>query len=268
LDYIKKQKSKQYTLMKVNINISDLAIGYNKKALIENINLSTEDGQFISIIGRNGEGKSTLLRTIASLTPSLSGKININQVNLDSISETEKSKLISIVLTNKLAIHNITVFDYISYGRYPYTNWLGIKSESDNTLVNEAITLCDIAHLTNNYFTELSDGEKQKVNIARAITQNTPIIILDEPTAHLDLVNKIEVFKLLKKLVDNYQKTTIISTHQVELALQLSNCIWMIAENQIIQGEPTEIIKSGNINKLFNSSDITFNYSTNSFTIK
>lgn len=253
--------------MQPTLNISNLTIGYHRQPLIETINLSATKGSLVSIIGRNGEGKTTLLKTIASLLAPINGTISVDGKSIEHISEKEKSKLISLVLTHKIGIHHITVFDYIAYGRYPYTNWLGIQSNRDHGYITDAIELCGVAHLANQYFTELSDGEKQKVNIARAIAQNTPVIILDEPTAHLDLVNKIEVFKLLKKLADEHQKTIVISTHQIDLALQLSNSIWLMVDQQIIQDEPSAIIKSGSIHKLFNSKDIVFNPTTNSFTL-
>tara|TARA_R110001592_G_scaffold181715_2_gene424538 strand:+ start:991 stop:1755 length:765 start_codon:yes stop_codon:yes gene_type:complete len=254
--------------MNKGINILNLSIGYQNQPLIEQINIDSNLAQFISIIGRNGEGKSTLIKTLTSLIEPIKGNISIANQSLFALSEIEKSKLISVVLTNKIAVHNINVFDFVAYGRYPYTNWLGIKTNNDNTIITEAIALCNINHLANKLYTELSDGERQKVNIARAIAQNTPIIVLDEPTAHLDLVNKIEVFKLLKLLVDNHKKTIIISTHQIELALQLSDTIWLINQQKVINASPNELIKNGEIDKLFANTDVIFNSATNSFTVK
>jgi len=254
--------------MSNTINISNLSIGYQDKPIVEAINLSSELGQFISIIGRNGEGKSTLIKTLVSLIPTLDGEIVVGDKILFDLSEKDKSKLISVVLTNKITIQNITVFDFIAFGRYPYTNWLGIKTNDDNNLIDEAINLCGIEYLQHKYYAELSDGEKQRVNIARAIAQNTPIIMLDEPTAHLDLVNKIEVFKLLKSLVNNHQKTIIISTHQIELALQLSDNIWMISDKKVINQTPKTLINNGDIDRLFKDTDVVFNPSTSTFTVK
>lgn len=254
--------------MNKGINISNLSIGYQKIPLIDAINVDSNLGQFISIIGRNGEGKSTLIKTLTSLIEPIKGDISVAGKLLFKLSEVEKSKLISVVLTNKISIHNINVFDFVAYGRYPYTNWLGIKTNNDKTIISEAISLCNINHLTTKLYTELSDGERQKVNIARAIAQDTPIIVLDEPTAHLDLVNKIEVFKLLKLLVEKHQKTIIISTHQIELALQLSNTVWLINQQKVISATPNELIKNGEIDKLFANTDVIFNPATNSFTVK
>jgi iron complex transport system ATP-binding protein len=254
--------------MNKEINISNLSIGHNSHSIIEDIQLTEKFGQFISIIGRNGEGKSTLIKTLTTLIPAIAGTILIDNKNIIDVSENEKSRLISVVLTNKVTIYNISVFDFVAYGRYPYTNWLGIKTSNDNDFINQAIELCGINHLINKLYSELSDGERQKVNIARAIAQNTPIIILDEPTAHLDLVNKIEVFKLLKLLVEQHQKTIIISTHQIELALQLSDKIWLINQQKIVSNSPQVLIKNGSIERLFENTNVIFNSSTNSFTVK
>lgn len=254
--------------MSRTINISNLTIGYHDNSIIASISITSKLGQFISIIGRNGEGKSTLIKTLTSLIEPIKGEVSISNQALFTLTEKEKSKLISVVLTNKIVLHNINVFDFVAYGRYPYTNWLGIQSNSDSKAISDAIELCNINHLSDKLYTELSDGERQKVNIARAIAQNTPIIVLDEPTAHLDLVNKIEVFKLLKLLVDKHQKTIIISTHQIELALQLSDEIWLINQQKVVNDTPKELIKNQEIEKLFANTDVIFNSSTNSFSVK
>lgn len=254
--------------MSRTINISNLTIGYHDNSIIASISITSKLGQFISIIGRNGEGKSTLIKTLTSLIEPIKGEVSISNQALFTLTEKEKSKLISVVLTNKIVLHNINVFDFVAYGRYPYTNWLGIQSNSDSKAISDAIELCNINHLSDKLYTELSDGERQKVNIARAIAQNTPIIVLDEPTAHLDLVNKIEVFKLLKLLVDKHQKTIIISTHQIELALQLSDEIWLINQQKVVNNTPKELIKNQEIEKLFANTDVIFNSSTKSFSVK
>lgn len=251
-----------------SFKISDLSIGYNKKCILENINLNEQLGQFITLIGRNGEGKSTLIKTLTSLIKPIKGDVLLDDKSILNIIESEKSKLISVVLTNKIEISNITVIDFIAFGRYPYNNWLGINSNQDFDLINQAINLCSINHLKHKFYSDLSDGEKQKVNIARVIAQNTPIIILDEPTAHLDLVNKIEVFKLLKDLVEKHQKTIILSTHQIELALQVSDKIWMINNQKIISDTPQNLKKDEKINELFSDTIVSFNTETNSFSIK
>ncbi len=250
--------------MSSSINISALSIGYPNKTVIDNINIEAKTNQLIAVIGRNGKGKSTLLKTLSGLIPPIAGAFSINGVDILKISEKERAKMLSIVSTTQAAISNIKVRDFIAFGRFPYTNWLGINKEQDNAEVNKAISLCNVESLINNNYDELSDGEKQKVNIARAIAQNTPIIILDEPTAHLDLINKIEILKLLKDLVVNQQKTIIISTHQIEYALQICNELWLV-NNGIKTFTPTDLINSTELKDIFEGDSIAFDKDSLSF---
>lgn len=254
--------------MKPSINIENLSIGHNNKSIIDEINISSSSNKLIGVIGRNGKGKSTLLKTISGLLPSIHGSINFNGNNIHEITDKDRSQLISIVLANNINIANITVQEFVAFGRYPYTNWLNIPKDHDNTTIQNALQLCQISELSNRYFHELSDGEKQKVNIARVLTQNTPFIILDEPTAHLDLINKVEILKLLKELSSNQGKMIIISTHQIELALQLCDEIWIFDKNKINKRSTEELIQSNEMNNLFGNENITFNPKSKSFEVK
>ncbi len=250
------------------MNISSLSIGYDNNPILENINLVSNNGQMIGVFGRNGQGKSTLLKTIAGLLPPIKGQFNYEEIDTLSLSEKERSKLMSLVSTTQTDVGGITVKDFIAFGRFPYTNWLGINKEKDYQEINNAITLCKLEHLSHRNYDELSDGEKQKVNIARAIAQNTPIIILDEPTVHLDLINKVEVFKLLKELVNSLGKTVIISTHQIEYALQICDEIWLINNNKIEPLTPTQIIDNDKLKDIFNEDIISFDKASQSFKLK
>ncbi|PHS52194.1 MAG: ABC transporter ATP-binding protein, partial [Lutibacter sp.] len=149
-----------------------------------------------------------------------------------------------------------------------YTNWLGINKEKDYQEIDKAIKICKLKSFANREYSKLSDGEKQKINIARAIAQNTPLIILDEPTVHLDLTNKVEVFKLLKKLVNNHSKTIIISTHQIEYALQICDEIWLINNNRIEALSPSELINGNKLSELFSDDIISFDKTSQSFKLK
>lgn len=250
------------------INISNLTIGYEKCAIISNISVTAMPNEMICIIGRNGQGKSTLIKTLCKLLPPISGSVDINQQNLLKLNDNEFSKLISVVLTSKITIYNTSVKEFVAYGRYPYTNWIGKLTDKDQEIIDYAITLCDINHLINRDFDSLSDGEKQKVNIARAIAQQTPIIILDEPTAHLDLVNNMEIFKLLQHLAHNFGKTIIFSTHYIEMALQLSDKIWVINNHSIHADCPAKIVEKGVLNELFKNTNVIFNSSSQTFELK
>lgn len=239
------------------MKISSLSIGYNNKPIIKEIDITTNTNKLIGVIGRNGRGKSTLLKTLSGLLPPVSGKFIFNDIDIFNIPEKERAKIISIVSTKQTYIGNISVKEYIAFGRFPYTNWFGIYKEQDNIEINKAIELCNVNELVNRNYDELSDGEKQKVNIARAIAQNTPIIILDEPTAHLDLINKVEILKLLKTLVTSQNKSIIISTHQVEYALQICDEIWLV--NKTIEPlSPKRIVEDDKLKDLFDSELISF----------
>lgn len=253
--------------MSIEISLQSLTIGYSNKKIIENINAISHSNKMIGLIGRNGQGKSTLLKTIAGLLTPISGNIDINGQDINTLSEKEKSKIISVLLTKNTEINHTSVEEFISYGRYPYTNWLGINSIQDQMEINKAIEFCGLEDFKSRIYSELSDGEKQKVNIARAIAQNTPIILLDEPTAHLDLVNKIEVLKLLKSLVEQQNKTIIISTHQIELALQLCNEIWLLNKHSLSINSPEKITETKAFNDLFDEKLITYNKHSKSFNI-
>lgn len=254
--------------MKSLVNIKNLTIGYDKCAIISDISVTAMPNEMICLIGRNGQGKSTLIKTLCKLLHPISGSIEIHQQNLLKLLDNEFSKLISVVLTSKINIYNTSVKEFIAYGRYPYTNWIGKLTDNDQEIIENAISLCGINHLINRDFDSLSDGEKQKVNIARAIAQQTPIIILDEPTAHLDLVNNIEIFKLLKHLAHDYGKTIIFSTHHIEMALQLADKIWVTNDRTFYANNPKQTIEDGIIELLFNNTGIKYNTVNNTFSVK
>ena len=250
------------------INISALTVGYHNKPVLENLNLLGEKNKLIGVFGRNGQGKSTLLKTISGLLPPISGQFTFDGIDVLNISEKERARLLSIVSTTQSGIGAITVKDFVAFGRFPYTNWLGINKAKDYQEIEKAIALCKLKDFTNRNYDELSDGEKQKVNIARAIAQNTPLIILDEPTVHLDLINKVEVFKLLKDLVDNHNKTVIISTHQIEYALQICDEVWLINHGVVESLPPKAILEKDKLTELFDDELISFDKTSQSFRLK
>jgi iron complex transport system ATP-binding protein len=254
--------------MEGSLNISNLTIGYQKCAIINDISAVAMPNELICIIGRNGQGKSTLIKTLCKLLPPIYGSIAINENDLFKLNDNEFSKLISVVLTSKISIYNTSVKEFVAYGRYPHTNWIGKLTDIDQELINNAIELCGINHLVHRDFDSLSDGEKQKVNIARAIAQHTPIIILDEPTAHLDLVNNIEIFKLLQHLAHQHHKTILFSTHYIEMALQLSDKIWVVNNRTFYANTPKKAIEDRIIESLFDNTSIKYNAEKNSFAVK
>jgi len=204
-----------------------LVIGYYHKKqeqrIVDNINFELEKGKLVCLLGKNGIGKSTLLRTISKVQPKLSGNLRIENQAIETIAAQELSKKMSLVLTERIPQTNLSVYELIALGRQPYTNWIGTITPEDEKQIQKAIELVHIETIMHQKCDELSDGQLQKVMIARSLAQNTPLIILDEPTAHLDIHHKMEVFNLLQTLVKELQKTVIISTHEVQLALQLSD---------------------------------------------
>jgi len=258
-----------------NINIlsvSNLSIGYTTKkgnvVIASNLNLNLQSGKLISLIGSNGIGKSTLLRTLCGIQNPISGSVLLNNRNIQSYDPLTLAQNLSLVLTEKLPPSNLTVFELIALGRQPYTNWLGKLSEADLENVNQAIKLTQIESLTDNKHYEISDGQLQKVLIARALAQDTPLIILDEPTTHLDLLHKVSVFKLLKKLSQETNKCILFSTHDIDLAIQLSDEMIVMTENQVVQDQPCNLISKGVFDSLFKDENIKFDSEKGRFMIR
>ena len=262
-------------MTKHNLNSSiqtiNLSIGYqNKKntyCIAKDINLSLFKGNLVCLLGENGIGKSTLLRTLTKVQPKLSGEILFERRQLETISNIQLAKKMSLVLTEKIPESNLTVYELIALGRQPYTNWLGNLTTDDKNHIQLAIKQTNILDIIDKKHYELSDGQLQKVMIARALAQNTEIITLDEPTAHLDIHNKIEIFNLLKKLSQELNKTILISTHEIHLALQLANYLWLMNKDSIVSGKTDELIANGSVANLFSSDLVTFDLKSKQFII-
>lgn len=250
----------------------DLSIGYSNKSetnyIAKNLNIDLDSGNLVCLIGKNGIGKSTLLRTLCNTQHKLKGAIFLDSQNLYDISASTLAKKLSLVLTEKIPESQLTVYELIALGRQPYTNWLGKLTDLDIAKIEEAIQLVKIESIKDKKNYELSDGQLQKVMIARALAQDTDIIILDEPTAHLDLHHKIEVFKILKSLVDTQNKTIILSTHEVNLAIQLADILWLMTPESFKTGTTDSLIKEKDLESLFPSNQVLFNTETKQFAIK
>ncbi|KAB1156284.1 ABC transporter ATP-binding protein [Flavobacterium luteum] len=254
------------------LSTSNLSIGYTtkreKNCIAQNVNLNLESGKLISLIGANGIGKSTLLRTLTGIQKPLSGTVFLNEKDIKSYKPLALAKQLSLVLTEKLPPSNLTVFELVALGRQPYTNWVGELSNEDVIKVSEAINLTQIIHLANKKHYEISDGQLQKVLIARALTQDTPLIILDEPTTHLDLLHKVSVFKLLKKLSQETNKCILFSTHDIDLAIQLSDEMIIMTPETVVQDQPCNLISKGIFNTLFHDENIIFDDKKGKFIIQ
>jgi len=249
-----------------------LTIGYSQRGVQNivqsNLNLQLHAGEMVCLIGPNGCGKSTLLRTIAGVQKALGGNIYINDKDIDKLSQKEKALLIALVLTDRVEIENTTVYQIVSLGRYPHNNWWGSIDTSDESQIFEAIQMVHLEHKTNCFYNELSDGEKQRVLIAKALAQDTSIIILDEPTAHLDLPNRVEIMLLLHKLAHKTQKAIVISTHELDLALQAADRIWLMSKAHGLEhGVPEDLVFNGSFNRAFQSNSYVFNASNGNFSM-
>jgi iron complex transport system ATP-binding protein len=253
------------------LKTSNLNIGYKtKKATVviaENLNLNLTSGKLISLIGANGIGKSTLLRTITGIQQPLSGSVFLNEKNINTYNPLELAQNLSVVLTEKLPPSNLSVFELVALGRQPYTNWIGTLTLTDIEKVQEAMQLTRIEHLATKRHYEISDGQLQKVLIARALAQDTPLIILDEPTTHLDLLHKVSLFKLLKKLTQETQKCILFSTHDIDLAIQLSDEMIIMTPETVVQDQPCNLISSGSFATLFKDEHIIFDAEKGKFIV-
>ena len=229
-----------------------LTIGYKGKEIAQGINLVASAGQFISLLGQNGVGKSTLIRTLANMQPPLSGVVQLDGISLAELPKSQLATKVGIVTTKKVGTSNMTVYEMVSLGRYPYTNWFGKESQEDIEKVDAAISVCEIDYLKGSKLGEISDGQYQKTMIARAIAQDTDFIILDEPTAHLDIVNRKSVFKLLKKIITERNKGIIVSTHELDLAKEFSDELWLMDFNSpVMVGTPGRLQDEGAIDQIF-----------------
>ena len=253
------------------LQATKISIGYSykkeKTIVASDINLSLRKGKLIALIGANGIGKSTLLRTITGIQKTMSGTVLLNGKNIYDLDGLTLAQNLSVVLTEKLPPSNLTVFELIALGRQPYTNWIGKLTETDITKVSEAMTLTQISHLASKKHYEISDGQLQKVLIARALAQDTPLIILDEPTTHLDLLHKVSLFKLLKKLTQETQKCILFSTHDIDMAIQLSDEMIIMTPETVVQDEPCNFITKGSFTTLFNDEHIVFDSEKGKFII-
>ncbi len=253
------------------LSTSNLRIGYKTKSrtnsVAQNLNLNLQEGKLIALIGANGIGKSTLLRTLTGIQKPISGTVLLNRKNIHELDSLTLAQNLSVVLTEKLPPSNLTVWELIALGRQPYTNWIGKLTNNDIAKINEAIALTQIEHLVSKKHYEISDGQLQIVLIARALAQDTPLIILDEPTTHLDLLHKVVLFKLLKKLTQETGKCILFSTHDIDMAIQLSDEMIIMTPENTVQDQPCNLILKGSFNTLFQDEHIVFDSKKGKFII-
>lgn len=250
------------------LRTDQLTIGYKHHIVQPSLSLSVEEGTLTCMLGTNGCGKSTLLRTLAGLQPALGGRVEINGTDLNALSTHERAKAFSLVLTDPIEMHNTTVFDVIALGRFPHSNWLGSITENDRQHIRQALEQVKLLPKAQWPIVQLSDGERQRVMIARALAQDTPIILLDEPTAHLDLPNRVDTMLLLRQLAHQTGKAVLLSTHELDIALQTADRLWLMSpETGMRCGVPEDLVLNGAFEEVFSSESFVFNPANGNFSV-
>jgi iron complex transport system ATP-binding protein len=256
--YKSKKKAMEETPI---ITARNLTIGYRSHAVHRGLNFALHRGELTGLLGANGAGKSTLLRTLSASQPALDGELYLNDRPLQQYTERERSRTLGVVLTDKTQAGGLTVYELVALGRQPHTGFFGRLHTQDHLRIQEAIRQVGIEHKADSYVAELSDGERQKVMIAKALVQECPVILLDEPTAYLDAVSRIEVMTLLHRLAAEQQKAILLSTHDVEQALVLCDRLWLLTDEHGLETGVTEdVILSHRMEHLFPGSTIRFDY--------
>lgn len=249
------------------IRTIDLSVGYRRgktlRAVQQHLDLKAEFGQLIALVGPNGCGKSTLLRTLAGLQEPLEGSVLLDGTDLIDLKLAERAKKISLVLTDSVQLGYVTVEQLVAMGRHPHTTLSGKLGKNDAKHIREALQAVHLEAFGNRLVSELSDGERQRVLIAKALAQDTPVIVLDEPTSFLDLPNRVEILLLLKKLATETQKCILLSTHEIDLAIRLADQLWLLQAGAPIKtGTPAELTADGSIQSVFQGDSFGFDPQT------
>lgn len=254
------------------ISAQNISIGYSKTKrkdktiLFKDLSFELYRGELVCLLGANGAGKSTLLRSISASQPILKGKIYFENKDIHALSEKELSQNLGLVLTDKTSAGGLLVRELIELGRYPYTGFFGQLDDNDRLIVEKAMQDVGISHKSGSYISELSDGERQKVMIAKALAQECPIVLLDEPTAFLDIESRIDIMNLLHHLTMTQNKAILLSTHDIDMALLLADRLWLLSkENGLVNGVTEDIIVSGRMDNFFRGENIVFDRYTGNF---
>lgn len=254
------------------LSLDSLKIGYvsgkNENVLLPPLSARAFSGELIAVIGRNGIGKSTLLRTLTGLQQPLGGEIFYSGKNIRDFTRMELAQKVGYISTEIIKVSNMRVYDLVALGRFPHTNWIGKIEMKDQEVIADALKKTSMQKFGRKFVSELSDGERQKTMIARILAQDTGIMIMDEPTAFLDVAGKYEILHLMHQLSGNSDKTIIFSTHDFQMAISQSDKIWLILDNKLIEGAPEDLMIAGVFDHLFDSSTVQFNSADGTFSFR
>lgn len=240
------------------IELKNLSTGYGRHTVSANLNATLQSGRLTCLLGPNGVGKSTLLRTLCGFQPPLKGRMELDGKDMSLLSRKEMSRSIGVVLTERPDVTDMRASDMVALGRTPYTGFWGRLGTEDRNRVDEAMQLVGITHLAHRMIHTLSDGERQKVMIAKALAQQTPVILLDEPTAFLDFPSKVETMRLLHRLAHESGKTVFLSTHDLETAIQLSDDLWLLSADGLESGTADSLSADGSLERFVSCNGIRF----------
>ncbi len=254
------------------MKLVDLSIGYRQgkstRVVMNGVNAELPKGRLTCLVGANGAGKSTLLRTISAFQPKLGGSIIIRGKEIDRFSRDELARLIGVVLTERPSVQNLTVRQMVEMGRSPYTGFFGRLSDNDHAVVEDSMRMVGIGSLAERMVHSLSDGERQKMMTAKALAQQTDVILLDEPTVFLDYGSKVDTLQMLHRLCADDGKTILFSSHDLELALQIADELWVMADGQIIAGTPGQLSDDGTLSMFINRSGLRYDPTTRTIRIQ
>lgn len=240
------------------IQLKDFSIGYGSRLLLDRVNTSFAPGQLTALIGRNGTGKSTLLRALAGLNDRYSGEISLDGKLLRNMLPGESARKLAFVNTERVRISNLRCEDVVALGRAPYTNWIGRMQPKDHDIVMKAMRSAGMESYANRTMDTMSDGECQRIMIARALAQDTATILLDEPTSFLDMPNRYELVSLLRSLAHEQGKCILFSTHELDVALRMCDSIALVDNGMLHHLPVMEMIESGHIQRLFRTPGLSF----------
>ncbi len=251
----------------------NLTIGYKTsrkilRSVVLDISVSLQPGELVCLLGPNGAGKSTLLRSLAGMQPPIAGQVRLLGDDIYKLAPQDLAKRLSLVLTEKVDVGMLSAYTLVTLGRYPYTNWWGKLTPEDDAIVNWAIKSVGAVHLAPRQVSELSDGERQKIMIARALAQSPIVMLLDEPTAFLDLPRRVEIMQLLRQLTRETNQAILLSTHDLDLALRLADKVWLLSSNGNLNvGAPEDLVLSGAFAQTFKSEGVEFDIYSGEFNL-